>query len=101
MIRQSYNIIMDPEVNPLRALPKPVRFRLMAILALMWCSVFTVWTGWISLYGPSVIAHLVLLIGVFFTADIFQRAQRRTQHHRDAMKNPRDGTALYDDIWGG
>ena len=101
MIRQSYKIIMDPDTNPLRTLPKIVQFRLMAILAFMWCSVFTIWTGWIALYGPSVAAHLVLLLGVFFTADVFRRAGQRTGNHRDAMKNPRDGTVLHDDIWGG
>lgn len=101
MIKQSYDIIMDPEINPLRSLPKMVRFRLMAILALMWCSVFTIWTGWIALYGPSVLAHLILLLGVFFTADVFRNASKRVAHHRDAMKNPHDGTVLHDDIWGG
>ncbi|MEM7749068.1 MAG: hypothetical protein AAF346_12485 [Pseudomonadota bacterium] len=101
MIKQSYDLIMDPESNPLRALPIIVRFRLMAILALMWCSVFTIWTGWIALYGPSVAAHLVLLVGVFFTADVFRQAGTRAANHRDAMRNPRDGTVLHDDIWGG
>ena len=101
MIKHSYNLIMDAETNPLRNLPKTVRFELMAILALMWCSVFTVWSGWIAFYGPSVLAHVIILLGVFFTADIFRRAHNRTLHHRDAMRNPRDGTALYDDVWGG
>ena len=101
MIRKSYNLIMDPETNPLRALPKVVRFELMAVLALMWCSVFTVWTGWIAFYGPSMAAHLVLLLAMFFTADVFRRARNRPLHHRDAMRNPRDGTALHDDLWGG
>lgn len=101
MIKQSYDMIMDPEINPLRILPKTVRFRLMAILALMWCSVFTIWTGWIALYGPSVAAHLVLLLGVLFTADVFRSSRTRVMSHRDAMKNPQDGTVLHDDIWGG
>ena len=101
MIKKSYGMIMNPDINPLRTLPKIVRFRLMAILALMWCSVFTIWTGWITLYGPSVAAHLVLLLGVFFTADVFRNSRTQAMSHRDAMKNPRDGTALYDDIWGG
>ena len=101
MVKSSYELIMNPDINALRTLPKVVRFRLMAILALMWCSVFTMWTGWISLYGPSVAAHLVLLLGVFFTADVFRNAKTRAKSHRDVIKDPRDGTVLHDDIWGG
>ncbi len=81
MIRESYDVIMNPSVNPLRQLPKIVRFRLMAILAFMWCAIFTIWSGWIALFGPSVFAHILILIGVFFTADIFNRAHKRNLYH--------------------
>ena len=40
MIRSSYNLVMDPERNPLQALPKMVRFQYMAVLAYMWSVVF-------------------------------------------------------------
>ena len=101
MLAQAYQLIMDPESNALNSVPKTVRFKLMMMLAFMWCSIFTVWTGWLAFYGPSVLAHILILIGVFFTADIFARANSRLLHHRDAMRNPSDGTALYDDLWGG
>lgn len=101
MLKETYQSVMDPTRNPLRQLPKTVRFHYMMILAFMWCSIFTVWTGWIVMYGPSVLAHTLLLIGVFFTGDIFQRADKASLNHRDAMRNPKDGTALYDDLWGG
>ncbi|MGI9523788.1 MAG: hypothetical protein ACR2PG_19320 [Hyphomicrobiaceae bacterium] len=100
MLRHSYDLIMNPSVNPLSVLPKTVRFKFMIMLSLMWSAVFTVWTGWIAFYGPSVLAHVVLLIGVFFTADIFGRSNKRILHHRDAMRDPRDGTAMHDDLWG-
>ncbi|MEM9357289.1 MAG: hypothetical protein AAGB04_13865 [Pseudomonadota bacterium] len=97
-----YQVIMDPSQNPLRHLPKLVRFQIMTSLALMWSGVFSLWIGYLALFGPSAIAHLVLLLGLFFTADVFRRAQRsRTPHHRDAMRDRRDGTVLYDDLWGG
>ena len=105
MMNSLYRPVMDPEVNGLWRLPKIVRFQYMLILAFMWSAVFAIWTGWISLFGPSAVAHVVLLIGIFFTADIFRRAtqnpaQVQFAHHRDAMKNKKDGTALHDDIWG-
>lgn len=106
MLRENYDLIMDPNVNGLWRLPKMVRFQFMSVLAFMWSAVFTVWTGWISLFGPSAIGHMILLVGVFFTAEIFRRANLRNPpelrpvHHRDAMRNKSDGTALYDDLWG-
>ena len=101
MLKDTYQAVMHESENPLRQLPKMVRFHYMMILAFMWCSIFTVWTGWLSLYGPSILAHTVLLVGVFFTGDIFRRAEEAKLSHRDAMRNPHDGTALYDDLWGG
>lgn len=105
MLRQSYTLIMDPEVNGLWRLPKIVRFQYMSILAFMWSGIFTVWMGSISILGPTLLGHSVLLVGAFFTADIFRRVQHsaasdQLAHHRDAMRNPTDGTVLYDDIWG-
>lgn len=105
MLRQAYGLVMDPDFNPLRRLPKMVRFQYMSILAFMWSAVFTIWTGWMFVFGPSVVAHLLILVAMFFTADVFRRAQNRSRaavvpHHRDAMRNPKDGTVLYDDLWG-
>lgn len=104
MLKATYGLIMDPETNGLWRLPKMVRFQFMSILAFMWSAIFTIWTGWISLFGPSAMAHAILLVGIFFTADLFRRANQRYQrqpaHHRDAMRNKSDGTALYDDLWG-
>ena len=100
MIRNSYDLIMDPEQNPLNVLPKTVRFQFMIILAYMWSAIFALWVGQMVLFGVSAIGHTLLLIGFFFTADIFRRARRQNTSHRDAMRNPRDGTVLHDDIWG-
>lgn len=106
MFRYLYDLVMDPEINPLCALPRLVRFQYMIILAYMWSAIFSLWSGYVALFGPSVVAHTALVIGVFFTADIFRRARNSRQRfghaptHRDAMKNPHDGTALYDDLWG-
>ena len=105
MMRENYQLIMDPEVNDLWRLPKIVRFQYMCVLAFMWSAIFTVWTGWINMFGPSAIGHMILLVGVFFTVDVFRHVQQSVRqphpvHHRDAMRNKSDGTALYDDLWG-
>jgi len=77
MIRSTYAVVMDPERNPLAVLPKVVTFQLMTVLAWMWSAVFSLWVGSMAVLGPSIGAHMVLLLGVFFTADVFARAGHR------------------------
>ena len=100
MISGIYDGIMDPKQNPLRALPKVVRFQYMLMLSYMWSTVFTVWVGSAMAFGWSVAGHTVLLVGLFFIADLFRRARAQAASHRDRMRNPRDNTVLYDDVWG-
>ena len=38
---------------------------------------------------------------VLFTAEIFQRARRRTVSYDETFRDPRDGCARHDDVWGG
>jgi len=40
----------------------------------MWSFIFTMWIGSMQFFGPSAIMHTVVLIGVFFTAEIFKKA---------------------------
>ncbi|MEM7192928.1 MAG: hypothetical protein AAF405_08735 [Pseudomonadota bacterium] len=77
MLTEAYRTLMDPSVNPLRALPKLVQFQYMLILSYMWSAVFALWIGYTWLMGPSLLAHSVLLIGVFYTVEIFTLASRR------------------------
>ena len=99
-MRNFYAVIMDPEVNPLQALPRMVRFQYMLILSYMWSAVFTIWVGAPIVLGASMVGHLAVLLAVFFTADLFRRARTRAANHRDQMRNAADGTVLYDDLWG-
>lgn len=85
MVRYLYDLVMDPNRNPLRALPKMVRFQYMVILAYMWSAVFSIYIGTIALLGPSIAAHTILLIGVFFTADVFRRARARSLSYQRAV----------------
>jgi hypothetical protein len=102
MIAHYYSMIMDPRKNPLRNLTPIVRFQLMSVLALMWSIIFCTWFGLVAYTGASMFAHTVLLIGIFFTADAFRRARAKpVKDHRQLYRDPKDGGALYDDIWGG
>ena len=100
MFREAYAVVMDDEQNAFALLPKITRFQIMTVLSLMWSAVFTAYVGSYLIFGPTVIAHVVVLLAIFFTADIFRRAEKSTLHHRDAMRNERDGTAHHDDLWG-
>lgn len=102
LISNSYAVVMDPQINPLRRLPKMVRFQIMTILALAWSVVFCLWMGAIQMIGLSWTAHALLLVGVYFTADIFRRAAANRPVSYDMLfKDSRDGCTKYDDVWGG
>ena len=77
MFRESYAAVMDPKTNPLSAFPKIVTFQLMSMLAWMWSVVFCTWIGSMAMFGPSVAIHMILLVGVFVTAEVFAMARRR------------------------
>ncbi|MDG2267437.1 MAG: hypothetical protein P8L69_00735 [Alphaproteobacteria bacterium] len=79
MLKETYALLMSPNKNPLRHLPKIVRFQFMTTLAFMWSLIFTLWIGSIAYFGPSVIIHLLILIGVFFTADVFRKAKKNKE----------------------
>lgn len=102
MFRTVYTLIMDPEANGLNRVPKIVRFQLMTVLALLWSVAFSTWTGLVTYLGLSIFAHLVLLLATFFTAEIYGLV-RQTERvdHRRMYRDPKDGCARYDDIWGG
>jgi hypothetical protein len=79
MLANAYKVVMDPSVNPLRDLPRMVSFHYMLLLSYMWSAIFALWIGYTWLMGPSLIAHSILLVGLFFTAEIFALANRRAQ----------------------
>ena len=101
MLTNVYRVVMDENVNPLMHLPRTVRFQLMTVLSLMWSLIFTIWVGSIWILGPSMAVHVVLLLGVLFTADIFGSARQRAISYDQTFRDPRDGCALHDDVWGG
>lgn len=96
MIKDIYSSIMNPDFNGFRKLPRVVRFQLMSVLSFMWSTVFTIWIGTSWVFGPSMAAHIVLLIGVFFTADIFEKVRRMTEE--DPVEDIREPAS--EAVWG-
>ena len=74
----AWRLVMDPEVSPLMRIPKMQRFQMMQVLAFMWCIVFSMWLGSAMAFGFSAAGHSILLIGIFFTAEVFRRARRNS-----------------------
>jgi len=76
-----YNLIMDSKHNPLSYIPDTnTRHLVMQILAWMWCIIFGMSVGSITVFGISAIAHALLIAGVFITAGVFETAKRRPQY---------------------
>lgn len=98
-IRRTAGLVMDPERNPLRAFHLSQRFQIMLVLSVMWstifCASFSVW----YLYGELVVGHALVIFGVLVTGLTFSSAGPRTRTYRDYPRD--DGTARYDDVWGG
>ena len=61
-----YNLIMDSKHNPLSYIPDTnTRHLVMQILAWMWCIIFGMSVGSVTVFGISAIAHALLIAGVF------------------------------------
>ena len=76
-----YNLIMDSKRNPLSNIPDTnTRHLVMQILAWMWCIIFGMSVGSVTVFGISAIAHALLIAGVFITAGVFETARRKPQY---------------------
>jgi hypothetical protein len=76
-----YNLIMDSKHNPLSHIPDTnTRHMVMQLLAWMWCIIFGMSVGSVTVFGISAIAHALLIAGVFITAGVFETARRKPQY---------------------
>ncbi len=76
-----YNLIMDSKHNPLSHIPDTnTRHMVMQLLAWMWCIIFGMSVGSITVFGISVVAHALLIAGVFITAGVFETARRKPNY---------------------
>jgi len=95
----SLAVVMDAEKNPLSGLPPIYRFQIMTVLSIMWTTIFCTAIGTWFLYGELVVGHVAVLLGIFVTAGVFRNAGRGSKTYRDFPRE--DGSARYDDVWGG
>ena len=76
-----YHLIMDSKRNPLSYIPdNNTRHLVMQILAWMWCIIFGMSVGSVTVFGISAVAHALLIAGVFITAGVFETAKRKPQY---------------------
>ena len=72
---------MDSKRNPLSHIPDTnTRHLVMQILAWMWCIIFGMSVGSVTVFGISAVAHALLIAGVFITAGVFETAKRKPQY---------------------
>ena len=73
-------LLFDDKKNDLRALPKTVRLQILVVLSLMWSVIFTVmfwsYNKWGLVLTTSVIGHVLVILGVYFTMKSFQNARQ-------------------------
>ena len=81
LVENTWNVVMEHEHNPLKHIGDiQVRHMVLQILAWMWCVIFAMSTGSITVFGISAVAHSLLIAGVVGTVATFQVA--RTQPNR-------------------
>ena len=74
-LRDSWDGVMSIERNPMRHLPLPTAHLVMQILAWMWSIIFSLAVGSYIAFGITVLAHSLVLAGVFVTLAVFRMAR--------------------------
>ena len=75
---KTWKLIMDWRYNPLSHIPDTnTRHMVMQVLAWMWCIIFAMSVGSVTVFGISAIAHALLIAGVLITAGVFETAKRK------------------------
>ena len=76
-----WNSIMNHRSNPLRHIPDlQTRHVVMQFLAWMWCIIFSMSLGSITVFGVSAVAHALLIAGIVVTVGTFETAKRKPQY---------------------
>lgn len=79
-IYDSWQAVMNAEINPLRHIPDmQVRHLALQGLAWMWCVVFSIMVSDFMFFGLSVIGHSALIVGVVVTVATFETAKRKPE----------------------
>ena len=76
LVGNAWIVVMEHEHNPLKHIGDiQVRHMLLQILAWMWCVIFALSTGSITVFGVSAVAHSLLIAGVVGTVATFEVAR--------------------------
>ena len=96
-IYDSWNGVMNAEINPLRHIPDTnVRHMVLKVLAWMWCIVFSMYIGSFWVMGASMVAHAILLTAIVVTVATFETAKKNPNFfNRFPTSTPSRARTLY------
>ena len=81
LIVNCWNAIMDHNMNPLRNIPDmQTRHVVMQLLAWMWCIIFSMSVGSVTVFAVSAVAHILFIAGIVITVATFETARRAPQY---------------------
>ena len=79
-MKNLWQLIMDSNKNPLKHITdNSIRHLVMQLLAWMWCIIFAMSVGSITVFGVSAVAHALLIAGIFITLGTFETAKRKPE----------------------
>ena len=70
---ESWNLVMDHRYNPLKNIPDlQTRHVMLQMLAWMWCIIFSMSLGSITIFGFTATAHALFIAGIVITVSTFE-----------------------------
>jgi hypothetical protein len=80
-VLQTYNLIMDSSINPLKNIKNlQVRHMVMQLLACMWSLIFGMYiVESIYAFGISALVHSLLIVAIIITMAVFDTASRNPE----------------------
>ena len=91
-IYDSWNGVMDANINPLKHIPDTnTRHMVLQVLAWMWCIVFSMYMGSIFVMGVTMIAHVMFLAAIVVTVATFETAKNNPKAFKLRLEHKANG----------
>ena len=91
-IYDSWNGIMNADVNPLKHIPDiNTRHMVLQVLAWMWCIVFSMYVGSIFVMGVTMILHVIFLAAIVITVATFEAAKNNSSLFKLRLEHKTNG----------
>ena len=91
-IYDSWNGIMNADINPLKHIPDTnTRHMVLQVLAWMWCIVFSMYIGSIFVMGVTMIAHVIFLAAIVITVATFETAKNNPKAFKLRLEHKTTG----------